>query len=681
MNSHLFGQSRKIWEPQNGHGSRLNSLRNMINRKHGLNLKDYHDLHKYSVEDYMFWQDLWEYLGIIYSVPATAIVEPGRLPEIPNWFPGARLNYAENILFRNDDGIAVTAAREFGLVEHYSFRQLRGHVRRMAAAMRAHGLRVGDRVAAVITNSFSAVVVALATSSIGAIYTSTAADMGTQGILDRYRQIQPKFLFFDTEVVYAGKTFDLLTKISEVAKDLVPRGLQHVILLPSTKTGKEVTQEQTARVSNSIALSDFLKEDDGRPLQFEQLPFGQPLYILYSSGTSGPPKCIIHGQGGVLMQNKKEIALVYGCTFDDCYFQYTTTGWMMWPLMLSTMALGGRILVYDGSPFHPSVEAFLKFVSDQGVTIFGTSPRFLTEVQARGILPSQLASFPSLRALMSTGAPLTPPMFEWAQAAFRKDVFLTSPSGGTDICSSFITGVPAMPVYAGETQGKSLGVKTQIFDPSGNDIEASGQPGELVCTRPHVSLPIGFWGDEDGKKLRAAYFDTYPGVWRQGDFIVANPVTKGLIILGRSDGVLNPSGVRFGSAEIYTVMDQFTEVIDDSLCVGQRRSTDKDERVLLFVKMRPGHHLTAELADKIRDAIRSALSPRHVPAYIFETAAIPYTVNNKKIEIAVKQIVSGLNIKPSGTVANPESLDLYYKYRDIENVAQHDGVNRVKAKL
>ncbi|TFK53772.1 acetoacetate-CoA ligase [Heliocybe sulcata] len=681
MNSHLFAQSRKIWEPQNGHGSRLDSLRLMINRKHGLNLKDYHDLHKYSVEDYTFWQDLWEYLGIIYSVPPTSIIQPGRLPEIPTWFPDARLNYAENILARNDDGIAVTAAREWGLVQHYSFRQLRGHVRQMAAAMRMHGLKAGDRVAAVITNSFNAVVIALATSSIGAIYTSTATDMGTQGILDRYRQIQPTLLFFDTEVVYAGKTLTLLPKIAEVAKDLVPRGLKHVILLPSTKTGRDVQQDELEKIPNSILSSEFLKADDARPLQFEQLPFNQPLFILYSSGTSGPPKCIVHGQGGVLMQNKKEIALVYGCTSDDCYFQYTTTGWMMWPLMLSTMALGGRIIVYDGSPFQPSVEFFLKFVSDQGVTIFGTSPRFLTEVQARGILPSHLASYPSLRVLMSTGAPLTPPMFDWSQLAFRKDVYLTSPSGGTDICSSFITGAPSLPVYAGETQGKSLGMKTQIFDPAGKDVEASGQPGELVCTRPHVSLPVGFWRDDDGTKLRAAYFDTYPGVWRQGDFIVGNPETKGLIILGRSDGVLNPSGVRFGSAEIYTVMDHFTNTIDDSLCVGQRRASDPDERVLLFVKMRPGHRLDAELAGKIRAAIRAALSPRHVPAYIFETGDIPYTVNNKKIEIAVKQIVSGLNIKPSGTVANPESLQLYYKYRDIESVAQKEGVNHVKAKL
>ncbi|KZT22581.1 acetoacetate-CoA ligase [Neolentinus lepideus HHB14362 ss-1] len=681
MNSHLFTQSRKIWEPQNGHGSRMDNLRHMINRKHGLNLKDYHDLHKYSVEDYTFWQDLWEYLGIIYSIPATSIVQPGRIPEIPTWFPGARLNYAENILFRNDDGTAVTAAREWGLVQHYSFRQLRGHVRKMAAAMRAHGLKSGDRIAAVITNSFDAVVIALATSSIGAIYTSTAPDMGTAGILDRYRQIQPALLFFDTEVVYASKTINLLPKISEVAYNLVPRGLKNVVLLPSTKTGRDVPSGELKNIPNSILEADFLKADAGRPLQFEQLPFDHPLFILYSSGTSGPPKCIVHGQGGVLLQNKKEIALVYGCTFDDCYFQYTTTGWMMWPLMLSTMALGGRILVYDGSPFHPSVEAFLKFVSDQGVTIFGTSPRFLTEVQARGLVPSRLAPFPSLRVLMSTGAPLNPPMFEWAQEAFRKDVYLASPSGGTDICSSFISGAPNMPVYAGETQAKSLGMKTQIFDPSGNDVEASGQPGELVCTRPHVSLPIAFWGDHEDKKLRAAYFDTYPGVWRQGDFIVANPETKGLIILGRSDGVLNPSGVRFGSAEIYTVMDQFTDAIDDSLCVGQRRSTDKDERVLLFVKMRAGHHLTAELADKIRRTIRSALSPRHVPEYIFETTDIPYTVNNKKIEIAVKQIVSGLNIKPSGTVANPESLQLYYKYRDIESVAQKESANHLKAKL
>ncbi|THH02274.1 hypothetical protein EW026_g590 [Hermanssonia centrifuga] len=346
------------------------------------------------------------------------------------------------------------------------------------------------------------------------------------------------------------------------------------------------------------------------------------------------------------MNGMKEGSFAYNMSSDDTYFQYTTTGWMMWNAMIPSLANGTRLIAYDGSPFHPDVRAFLKFVSDQGVTILGTGPRFLTEVQSNGIEPLKLASFDSLRVIMSTGAVLTAPMFEWTQEAFGPSVHIASVSGGTDICSGFVTAAPTLPTYAGEIQVKSLGMAVEIFDHEGKSIEDTGLPGELVCTRPHPSMPIRFWGDKNDEKYRKSYFDTYPGVWRQGDFMVKNPSTKGLIILGRSDGVLNPSGVRFGSAEIYSVLEQFRDVLDDSF---------------------------------IREAIRKALSARHVPAYIFEIQEIPYTVNNKKIEIAVKQIVSGSNLKPSGTVANPESLQLYYKYRNLEQLLA--GIRRPKAKL
>jgi len=323
-------------------------------------------------------------------------------------------------------------------------------------------------------------------------------------------------------------------------------------------------------------------------------------------------------------------------------------------------------VLYDGSPLYPDVRTFLKFVSDQGVAVFGTAPRFLAEVQGQGAHPPDIAPFESLRGLFVTGAVLTPSMFEWTQQAFGKHIHLMSGCGGTDIAGAFVSGVPTLPVHAGEVQGKVLGMKVEVFDPLGNNIEHTGEAGELVCTRPHPSIPLYFWGDESGEMFRKAYFDTYPGVWRQGDFIVVNPDTKGIIILGRSDGVLNPSGIRFGSAEIYSVLAKFSASLDDTICVGQRRPQDKNERVLLFLKMRAGHLFTKALADQIRAEIRKDLSPRHVPAYIFPVEEIPYTVNGKKIEIAVKQIVSGSNMTPSGTVANPESLQLYYKYRDID---------------
>ncbi|EED79249.1 predicted protein [Postia placenta Mad-698-R] len=606
MDTH-FAHSRLLWRPANPARTSLDAFRRMVNRKHGLNLRDYHDLHRYSVEDYEFWLDVWEFVGILHSVPPTKILEDGRMKELPTWFPGARLNYAENLLYRNDDGIACTAARETGAISHYTFRQLRELVRITVAALRMNGVGKGDRVAAIVTNHIDAVVLALASASIGAIFSSTATDMGTQGILDRYQQIQPKIVFSETEVTWLGKTIDLIPKVAEVANGLASYGLQRVVLLPSAKTGTELSPSTAAGVPKSISLSAFLSSGDNRELQFEQLPFNHPLYILYSSGTTGPPKCIIHTAGGVLLQAKKDMRLSMSMSSDDTYFQYTTTGWMMWPYMLQGLACGARIIAYDGSPFYPNVHHFLKFLSAEGVTIFGTSARFLSEVQGQGVEPYPI-------------------------------------------------------------QGKLLGMKVEIFDPDGKNVEDTGMPGELVCTRPHPSLPLGFWGDDSGEKVRKAYFDRYPGVWHHADFIVKNPETQGLMILGRSDGVLNPSGVRFGSAEIYSVLEGFSDAIDDSLCIGQRRPQDRDERVLLFLKMRPGHAFTNDLTDQIRSSIRKALSPRHVPAYIFSVEDIPYTVNGKKIEIAVKQIVSGSNLKPSGTVANPESLTHYYKFRELEKL-------------
>jgi acetoacetyl-CoA synthetase len=432
------------------------------------------------------------------------------------------------------------------------------------------------------------------------------------------------------------------------------------------KTGKAVPESRN--IPNSVTLDSFLASDDGRPLEFEQLPFSHPLYILYSSGTSGPPKCIVHCGGGALMNSKKDCMVIFGILSTDVYFQYTTTGWMMWPFMLSGLACGARIVLYDGSPFYPDLRSYLKFINDQGVTVLGTSPRFLTEVQMRHIKPLEIASFEALREMTVTGAVITAPLMEWTHEAFGRKLHIGSSSGGTDVFCSFVTCVLSLPLHAGELQGKCLGMAVELFDPAGKNIENTGQPGELVITRPHPSIPVCFWGDESGEKFRQAYYDTYPGVWRQGDFVVKNPKTKGFIFLGRSDGVLNPSGVRFGSAEIYTVLESFSDELDDSLCVGQRRSQDPDERVLLFLKMRSGRKLTPALIDRIKSAIRTSLSPRHVPAYVFDTTDIPYTVNGKKIEIAVKQIVSGSDLKPSGTVANPESLNLYYKYRDIEGL-------------
>lgn len=583
----------------------------------------------------------------------------GPVPEIPIWFPDARMNYAENCIYRTDDEIACTAGGETGVVRHYSYRQLRELVRQMACAMRRHGLKEGDRVAAIVNNTITAVVIGLATTSIGAIHSGTATDMGALGVLDRYRQIRPKFIFAETEVVYAGKVVDLVPKTKEIFSELEKCGLELAITLPSLVSGKEIA------LPNSSTLSTFLEKDDGSALIFEQLPFSHPAFILYSSGTSGPPKCMVHSGGGVILQTKKETRISFDLNPGDTFFQYTTTGWMMWTVMLSNLANGSRLILYDGSPFYPDMRTLLKFVNDQQVTTFGTGPRFLAEIQGLGIKPHDIGPFEALKCLSSTGAVLTSPMFEWAQQAFGDHVFLVSSCGGTDICATFLTGSKALPVYAGETQCKSLGMDVRVFDPHGKNIEHTGRPGEMVCVRPHPSLPLYFWGDESGKRYHDSYYNMYPGIWRQGDFIVRNPATGGFKILGRSDGVLNPSGVRFGAAEIYTVLEEFSGDIGDWVCVGQRRPQDTDERVLLFVKMRTPNTLSDALVARIKNKVRAGLSARHVPEFVFEVADIPYTVNGKRIEMAVKEIVSCIASKPTGMVANPESLLLYHKYRDL----------------
>ncbi|KAJ2922204.1 hypothetical protein H1R20_g14881, partial [Candolleomyces eurysporus] len=680
-----FTQSRLLWTPprRSANQTGVEKFRRDINRRHGLKLATYDDLHKYSVENYGFWLDLWYYLRFICSVPPdpNRLFEPGRFPEVPIWFPGAKMNYAENLLRRRDDSIAIIEAGENQIITTYTYRQLYKKVEELAAALRANGLQVGDRVAGIVTNSINAVVAAIAVASIGGMFSSTATDMGTQGILDRYSQIRPKFIIAETEVQYAGKVIDLLPKVRQVVSSLTGQGLQKAILLPSRVSGKILALPD---IPITTTLVEFLQTGDGRPLSFEQLPFSQPLFILYSSGTSGKPKCIVHTAGGVLMQTMKGLKLEKDLLPDDVYFQYTTTGWMMWTMMLSGIACEARTILYDGSPFYPDLPTYLKFIHDQGVAIMSTSPRFLSEIQGSGIDPLKIGSFESLKTMAVGGAVLTPAMFQWTHKTFGGNFYLVSISGGTDVCASFVTGSPALPTHAGEMQCKALGMKVEILDPSGNNIEDTAQPGELVTTRYHPSFPVGFWGDDDGKKFRESYFDMYPGIWRQGDFLVKNPKTKGLMVLGRSDGVLNPSGVRFGSAEIYSVLEEFSKAIDDSICVGQRRQQDKDERVLLFLKLRDGHNLTPAFLNKIRTAIRTKLSSRHVPSFIFDVAEIPYTVNGKKIEIAVKQIVSGSKMQPSGTVANPDSLKLYYKYEDIEQFAgtiSSSSTRKAKAKL
>ncbi|KAG7094617.1 putative NRPS-like protein biosynthetic cluster [Marasmius oreades] len=542
-------------------------------------------------------------------------------------------------------------------------------VQAVSAAMRSSGVVAGDRIAAVITNSIEAVVLFLATASIGAIYTSTAPDMGAKGILNRYEQIKPKLLFMETEVFYAGKVIDLSGKCLEVLSSLNQRGLQSTILLPSRITGRVFTLQALARY-DILSYADFLARGDNSALTFEQLPFNHPLIILYSSGTTGTPKCIVHRAGGILLQIKKELAYCYGLDALGTFFQYTTTGWMMWTLLMGSLSLGARMILYDGSPFHPDIQTFVKMINDQGATVTGLSPRFLSEMRSQGIQPHEVASFEALQSIAVGGSILTPNVHAWAQKAFGPSTRVFIAMGGTDICAAFVVSIPSLQIHVGEISCKSLGIKVEVFDSHGRNIEGTGRAGEMVVTKGHPTVPLFFWGDKSGEKFRKAYFDMFPGIWRQGDFMVVNPKTGGIQILGRSDGVLNPKGIRFGAGEIYSVVEQLegvSEQVDDCICVGQRRAQDPEERVFLFVKMRHGYSFTKILAMQIKAAIRNQLTARHVPDFMIEVKNIPYTTNGKKIEIAVKQIISGAVLKPSASVANPEALEEYYKYcRDAE---------------
>ncbi|KAF7321978.1 Acetoacetyl-CoA synthetase [Mycena kentingensis (nom. inval.)] len=679
-----FAESTHLWAPIQPRATSIDRFRLFVNQKHGLNLKDFHDLHKYSIERYEFWADLWDFLGIISSVSyddkarrrpivilaltIRKIIIPGKLPTVPIWFPNARLNYAENLLNRRDDSVAVIAGSEprrlpsgafkFPRVE-YTYKQLHALVRQMASALRAHGVVEGDRVACVLNHTIHPIIVALAATSIGAIFSVTGADMGVNAILDRYKQIRPKVLFIETEVVYNGVTNSLVSKAAEVLRTLKDYGLEVGVVMPSLATGK------TIKVENSISLADFLAKDTGSALIFAQLPFSHPVFIMFSSGTS-------------------ELRLHFDLRSDDVCFQYTSPSWMVWNVMLMNIGNGAKHVLYDGSPFYPDMRALLRFADETGTTLFGTSPRFLSELRGQGIDPYSIGAFQALRTISSTGAVLTPIMFEWTQKAFGAHVYILSCCGGTDIMSAFVTGSPTVDVYAGETSVKSLGMDVRVFDDDGKDISETGMPGEMVCARPHPSLPLYLWGDnEKGDKYTKTYYDMYPGIWRQGDLIVMNPATRGYKILGRSDGVLNPSGVRFGAAELYSVLEPlFATLIADAIAVSQRRpGIDEDERVILFVKMRTAGGLTDAAVKEMKDIVRRGLSARHVPEYIVEVEDIPYTATGKRIEIAVKDIVSGSNKQPSGTAVNPESLQLYYKYRELPPVKRGGIKGKARSKL
>ena len=604
----------------------------------------YSDLHRFSIDHReSFWRAVWDFGGVIGEPgPADRVLARDAMPGA-EYFPDASLNFAENLLRRRGDADAIVFQGEDGDVRSLSGAELYAEVSKVAAALREWGIGPGDRVAAYVPNIPESIVAALAAASIGAVWSSCSPDFGVQGILDRFGQIEPRVLIAADGYRYGGKTHDCLARVREVVGRLP--SVERTVIVPFIGEAPALDG-----LPGAVSWDDLTQREAG-PIAFERLAFNHPLYILYSSGTTGIPKCIVHGAGGTLLQHIKEHQLHCDIHPGDRVFYFTTCGWMMWNWLVTALASDATLLLYDGSPFHPDGNVLFSFAASQRMTLFGTSAKFIDAVAKAGLVPRETHDLSSVRTITSTGSPLSPESFDFVYRAIKTDVHLASISGGTDIVSCFVGGNPNAPVWRGEIQSKALGMAVEVFDDNGKPVV--GEKGELVCTRSFPSMPVGFWNDPDGSRYRAAYFDHYPGVWRHGDW-VEETLHGGFIIYGRSDATLNPGGVRIGTAEIYRQVEQLDDVIE-SLVVGQR--WEGDERIVLFVRLREGKTLDTALETRIRGLIRQNASPRHVPAKIVQVGDIPRTKSGKIVELAVRAIVHGEPVRNLEALANPAALD------------------------
>ncbi|KAF9884945.1 hypothetical protein FE257_000854 [Aspergillus nanangensis] len=679
---------RKLWEHPHPESTKIGQFRRALESHVGTQFSGFHDLHDFSTANRTtFWDFCWKYFNLIHEGSYTSVVdESAPMQTVPQWFTGIQMNFAENLLFsgsgqgrstagKEDGKIAVVEVREGALepAVPLTWKELRRRTGRLIQAMKAHGVTKGDRVAVCASNSIDTLLVFLATTALGGIFSSSSTDMGAKGVLDRLVQIKPRWVFMDDQAVYNGKTIDLRSKMEAIVQGMhsVPE-FQGMISQPRFAS----RPLDVSDVSKAQPLAAFLAKGVSDSLEFERIAFCDPFLIVYSSGTTGQPKCIVHSVGGVLVNAYKEGRLHMELDENSTVLQYTTTGWIMYLSAIQTLLFGSRVVLYDGSPFLPELSTLIKLSEQQRVTHFGTSPRYMYELQRAGIRPREIADLSSLKIVTSTGMVLPDALFEWFyDEGFPAHVRLNNISGGTDIAGCFGTGNSLLPVYVGGCAGMSLGVPVDVYDPTIEGEGAKGVslglgvPGELVATAAFPNMPVSFWGLDGGKRYHDAYFARFDGVWAHGDFVSIHPVTRQLFFHGRADGVLNPSGVRFGSAEIYQVIEgEFSGEIGDSLCVGQRRPSDEDERVMLFLLMKPGVAFTQDLVKRVKTSILQKLSSRHVPKFIFETKEIPTTVNGKKVELPVKQIVSGKVIKPSGTLLNPECLQFYYRFAEVERL-------------
>ncbi len=643
-----------LWQPSETQVHRANMTRFIaqVEADWGEPIGSYDALYQFSIADPpRFWISVKNFTDIRVQTWGDRVVENlDRMPAT-RWFPGARLNFAENLLRRRDDADAIVFRGEDRVRRRLSYGELYADVSRLAQALKDAGVAPGDRVCGYLPNMPESVVAMLATTSIGAIWSSCSPDFGAEGIIDRFGQIEPKILFTADGYFYNGKEIDCLERAAEVAKRIP--SVSHVVVVPYAGSAG-------ARVPKAIGYDDFVATYQPQDIAFASLPFNHPVYILYSSGTTGIPKCIVHGAGGTLLQHVKEHRLHCDINPDDRVFYFTTCGWMMWNWLVSALASQATLLLYDGSPFHPSGNILFDFADEEEMTLFGTSAKYIDALAKARLAPRQTHWLRSLKTMTSTGSPLAPESFDYVYQNIKSDLHLASISGGTDIVSCFVLGNPIAPVWRGEIQTPGLGMAVAVFDEAGRVIE-SGK-GELVCTKPFPSMPVGFWNDPGGAKYRAAYFERFPGVWHHGDYV---EFTRhgGVIIHGRSDATLNPGGVRIGTAEIYRRVEQLDEVLE-SVVIGQ--PWDNDVRIVLFVVLRPGLMLDAALTQKIKDQIRKTCSPRHVPARIVQVGDIPRTKNGKISELAVRDAVVGRAVANADALANPEALSMYYDIADLK---------------
>ena len=622
---------------------------------HPPGLADFQSLYRWSVEQpEQFWESVWRFCDVKASRHFGSVVTDFDQMPGARWFPDSRLNFAENLLRHRDDREALVFWNEKGRQSSLTYAELYDQVARVAASLRAMGLSSNDRVAAFMPNMPETVVAMLAATSLGALWSSCSPDFGLDGALARFGQIQPKILFTADGYLYNGKTFDSLERVSQIAKKTP--SLERVVVIPYTRPKPELNG-----IPGAVRYEDLLAGTPPGEIDYQQLPFDHPVYILYSSGTTGPPKCIVHSAGGTLIQHLKELTLHTDLKHEDRILYYTTCGWMMWNWLVSSLAVGATVVLYDGSPFHPEARMLFDLAEQEKLTVLGVSARYIAAVERAGLEPAKTHDLSQLRTILSTGSPLSGRGFDYVYQKVKKDVCLSSISGGTDIISGFAVGNPIGPVFRGEIQTRALGMTVEVFDDQGRSVR--GEKGELVCTASFPSMPVGFWNDPDGRRYRAAYFERFPGVWHHGDYCEITE-NDGVVIWGRSDAVLNPGGVRIGTAEIYRPLEALPEILE---AVAVCQDWKGDVRLILFVILDSGVELDVDLTHRIKRAIRESASPRHVPAKILAASDIPRTLNGKVAELAVRNVIRNEPVMNREALANPEALQLFEDLPELQS--------------